>query len=268
MRRLINDQQINNIINSKSSRKGLELLNTRQSVGSLSETDQLDHNEMERIWMYSRQVQSTITGKEPFPGEMLKPKYENILLSEDNLLNLMVDYYNEIYEGIKFRKPFTENIPNSIIIPLKINKYCRCRIGSEIFGSTLSPRHQKSSYILSKFETEDGKIEIFPGQIQFFFIHQVCINGIDLSDHNFAYIWWYKLTKNRYHFAINDDNEEEQICNTELWKTEFYPKNRDCIIPVHHILGRFVPVKYKITDRINAKEYIAVNPINRKYYLH
>ncbi|RHZ82648.1 hypothetical protein Glove_106g67 [Diversispora epigaea] len=27
--------------------------------------------------------------------------------------------------------------------------------------------------------------------------------------------------------------------------------------PFHHILGRFVPVKYKISDRKNAKEYLA-----------
>ena len=84
-----------------------------------------------------------------------------------------------------------------------------------------------------------------------------------MENHYLAYVRWYKKTKNRFHFSIN----EEQMCNVELWDTEFYPKSRDCIIPVHHILGRFVPVKYKISDRKNAKEYLAVNPINRKYNL-
>jgi hypothetical protein len=264
MRRLINDNRINEIIYTENNTKGLEILNTRQSVGSLSEMDQFGHDEMRRFWMYSRTIQeSTISGKEPFPGEMLKPFSENIPLSADGILDLMVAYYNDTYENLKFRKPFETDSLNSIIIPLRINKYCRCRIGSEIFGSTFSPRHQKSSYILAKFASEDDSIDIYPGQIQFFFVHEISTNRINIENHYLAYVRWYKKTKNRFHFSIN----EEQMCNVELWDTEFYPKSRDCIIPVHHILGRFVPVKYKISDRKNAKEYLAVNPINRKYNL-
>ena len=59
--------------------------------------------------------------------------------------------------------------------------------------------------------------------------------------------------------------EDDEICNVELWGTEFYPEGRDCIIPVHNILSRFVPIKYKISDRKNVREYLAVNPVNRKF---
>ncbi|GBC18984.2 hypothetical protein GLOIN_2v1775288 [Rhizophagus irregularis DAOM 181602=DAOM 197198] len=62
-------------------------------------------------------------------------------------------------------------------------------------------------------------------------------------------------------------DEIDEICNVELWNTEFYPISRDCIIPVHHILGRFVPVSYQISNWQNAREYLAVNPISRKYQL-
>ncbi|RHZ78691.1 hypothetical protein Glove_158g2 [Diversispora epigaea] len=347
MRRLINDNRINEMIYTENNTKGLEILNTRQSVGSLSEMNQFGYDEMRRFWIYSRTIQeSTISGKEPFPGEMLKPFSENIPLSADGILDLMIAYYNDTYENLKFRKPFETDSLNSIIIPLKINKYCRCRIGSEIFGSTFSPRHQKSSYILAKFASEDDSIDIYPGQIQFFFVHEISTNRINMENHYLAYpfetdslnsiiiplkinkycrcrigfeifgltfsprhqkssyilakfaseddsidiypgqiqfffvheistnrinmenhylayVRWYKKIKNRFYFSVN----KEQICNVELWDTEFYPKSRDCIIPVHHILGRFVPVKYKISDRKNAKEYLAVNPINRKYNL-
>jgi hypothetical protein len=260
----MNDFQISNIISSGTDTKGLELLEKRPSVGSLLETDQCDHDEMERFLMYSKDIQeSTITGSEKYPGEMLRPCAENVPLSADDILDLMVRYYNGAYEGLnlRFRKLFTEDSPGSIIVPPKITKYCRCRIGSEIFGSTFSPRHQKSSYILSKFEAQDGNIDTYPGQIQFFFVHDVAIDGINFVSHHLAYVRWYKPSQNRYYFRTND----EQTCNVELWDTEFYPKGRDCIIPVHHILGRFVPVKYKISDRRNAKELIAINLINRKY---
>jgi hypothetical protein len=53
----------------------------------------------------------------------------------------------------------------------------------------------------------------------------------------------------------------------ELWENTFCPNSRDNIIPIHNILGWFIPIKYKISDRSNAKEYLAVIPINRKFHL-
>ncbi|RHZ46354.1 hypothetical protein Glove_624g10 [Diversispora epigaea] len=91
MRRLINDNRINEMIYTENNSKGLEILNTYQSVGSLSEMDQFGHDEMRRFWMYSRTIQkSTISGKEPFLSEMLKPFSENIPFSSDEILDLMV----------------------------------------------------------------------------------------------------------------------------------------------------------------------------------
>ncbi|RHZ86920.1 hypothetical protein Glove_42g73 [Diversispora epigaea] len=175
----------------------LEILNTRQSVEFLSKMDQFGHDEMRRFWMYSRTIQeSTISGKKPFPGEMLKPFSENIPLSADGILNLMIAYYNDTYENLKFRKPFETDSLNSIIIPLKINKY-------------------------SKFTSEDDSIDIYPGQIQFFFVHEISTNRINIENHYLAYVRWYKKIKNRFYFDIN----QEQICNVELWDTEFYPKS-------------------------------------------
>jgi len=68
-----------------------------------------------------------------------------------------------------------------------------------------------------------------------------------------------------YYFSIDDD---EETCNVELWKNEFLPSyGRDSIIPVQNILCRFVPVKCKISNRQNAIEYLAINPINRKFHI-
>ena len=138
----MNDNRINNIICSEVDTKGLELLNTRPSVGSLSETDQFSHDEMSRFRLYSKRIdKSTIKGNENFPGEMLKPNNENATLG--NISDILVSYYNNVYEDERktFRIPFENNSPDSIPISLKINKYCRCRIGSEIFGSIFSTKH-------------------------------------------------------------------------------------------------------------------------------
>ncbi|GET57088.1 hypothetical protein GLOIN_2v1786147 [Rhizophagus irregularis DAOM 181602=DAOM 197198] len=265
MRRLMFDNQISNIINSGVKSKGLDLISNRPSVGSLSEADQFSADEMRRFWLTSRNIhESTTTGKEAFLGEMLRPVFNDIVMSSD-MLDLIVEYYMVSYETMEFRKPFGEGAEDSIIVQVKMNQFGRCRIGSEIFGSSISSRHVKSSFILAKFITESGDINCYPGQVQYFFTHAVNLPD-GLSEHNLAFIRWYKPAESsniRYHFRVRDD----EICNVELWSTEFYPESRDCIIPVHHILGRFILTKYQISGRRSSNVYLAVNPVNRKFHI-
>ncbi|RHZ82176.1 hypothetical protein Glove_113g31 [Diversispora epigaea] len=96
MCQLINDNRINEMIYTENNSKGLEILNICQFVKFLSEMDQFDHDKMKIFWMYSKTIQeSTISGKEPFPGKMLKPFSKNIPFSTDKILDLMVAYYND-----------------------------------------------------------------------------------------------------------------------------------------------------------------------------
>lgn len=263
MRRLMFDNQIDSIVSSGVETKGLELLDNRPSVGSLSTTDRFSSDEIFRFWMNSRNIKdSRISGSEKFPGEFLKPSSDNVLFSSE-MLDLMVEYYMATYDNLEFRKPFGEGSEDAITIRVKMNRFGRCRIGSEVFGSTLSLRHIKSSYILAKFITNDGTVDCYPGQVQYYFVHTVDFPD-GSCEHFLAYVRWYQPTGSssvRYHFS------DDETCNVELWNTEFYPESRDCIIPVHHILGRFVPVNYRISTRRNAKEYLAVNPVNRKFQI-
>ena len=259
----MNDSYINSIVNSAGEKvKGLELLKQRPLVGSLAEADEFSSDEMKRFWLNSRNIhQSSINGSEPFPGEMMRPVSKNVVMS-NSMLDLLVKYYMATYETLEFRKPFGEGHEDSIVIPVKMDQFGRCRIGSEVFGSNMSSRHIKSSYILAKFITQDGSVDCYPGNVQFFFSHKVHLPSGEF-EHKLAFIRWYRPANNRHYFSINDD----EICNVELWSTEFYPEDRDCIIPVHNILSRFVPVKYKISDRSNAKEYLAINPVNKKFHI-
>jgi hypothetical protein len=263
MRRLMNDNRIANLTNSGIETKGLDLLNNRPTVGSLSAADNFSSDEMHRFWLNSRVIQgSVMTGNERFPGEMLSPSFKNVLLP-NSMLDLLVEYYIATYESFEFRRPSIGGVPNAIIIRVKMNQFGRCRIGSEIFGSAVSFRYVKSSFVLARFVTDDGSVDCYPGQIQYFFTHTLDLpNGP--AEHTLAYIRWYHHANLRYHFEIDDEN---RTCNVELWDTKFYRESRDCIIPVHNILGRFVPVKYRISDRQNAKDYLAINPINRKFQI-
>jgi hypothetical protein len=267
MRRIMNDKQINNIVSSEIvDTKGLDILDTRPSVGSISEPDEFTSVEMERYLLYSQNIkESPIAGCEAFPGEMLGPSSEKVIMSSE-MLDIMVDYYNATYPANNFRKPFGEGPEDSIIIRVRMNQFGRCRIGSEIFGSKMSSRHVKSSFVTAKFITIDDDVDVYPGQVQYYFTHTVDLpNGP--AEHFLAYVRWYKHAGSRnirYYFSSDNDIN---TCNVELWCAEFYQESRDCIIPVHHILSRFIPVNYRISDQRNAREYLAVNQINRKYHI-
>src|ERR1043165_3308340 len=91
MRRLMNDNRIREISSSVDIR-GLNLLDSRATVGSLSKNDEYSYDEMERFWSNSRNIRESIaTGSEPFSGEMLNPKSDMVLSKE--MLDLMVDLY-------------------------------------------------------------------------------------------------------------------------------------------------------------------------------
>ena len=81
--------------------------------------------------------------------------------------------------------------------------------------------------------------------------------------HSLAFVRWYEKPddkRNRFHCQIDGDLK---ICNVELWNKNFYGLSRDCIIPIHSILGRFVAGNMKVGKK-NPREYLSVIPINRK----
>src|SRR5436190_24249916 len=117
------------------------------------------NDEMERFWSNSRNIWKSIaTGSKPFPREMLNSKSEMVLSKE--ILDLMVEYYFASYEKFDFQAPFDDGPEDSIIIShITINKFGQCRISSEVFGSTMSFCHVKSSFILVNFITRGDKVD-------------------------------------------------------------------------------------------------------------
>ncbi|RGB35212.1 hypothetical protein C1646_759590 [Rhizophagus diaphanus] len=115
------------------------------------------------------------------------------------------------------------------------------QIATEIFRSALAPRYQRSSYVTSKFIQDDESVNIFPGQVQFYFKHTVPL-PTGAKTHRLAFIKWYMWVpreKTRFHCRI--DNQDDKSCNIELWEDYFHELSRDCIIPIHNIYSRFLP---------------------------
>jgi hypothetical protein len=206
------------------------------------------------------------TGSEPFPGAFINPMKKDVNLPPE-VSALLVEYYCNAYN-----RSFTalSNIHTSseetIVVLPKVNRYGRLRIGAEVIGSTFSARHIKSANVLSQFVLDDNTTDTYPGQVQFFFEHTIQLPEGETT-HSLAFIRWYKPAEDRrtrFHCQIG--NDDTKICNIELWKKDFYELSRDCIIPVHNILGRCIACTMKI-GRKNPKEYLSVIPINKKIHI-
>ncbi|GBC03854.1 hypothetical protein RclHR1_05360014 [Rhizophagus clarus] len=118
MRQLMTKTQINDIISSSSEVTGIELLNKQPSVSSLFE---FPINEIYQFLMNSRNIlESPITGCEEFLGIFLAPRSEDIRLDEQ-IYDLLIEYYKDTYVDSIFKKPFTENLPNLMIVINKAN---------------------------------------------------------------------------------------------------------------------------------------------------
>ncbi|PKC59420.1 hypothetical protein RhiirA1_469461 [Rhizophagus irregularis] len=159
-------KRMNGILNSlPTSNRQIELEIMRQIMNNNQIRDiissDIQTKDEEQFWLNAKNIQkSTITGCEPFPGEMLKLSSKAIMT--ELMLELMVAFYNASYIET-------------------------CQIGSEVFGFAMSIRHTKSSYVLAKFITSDEKVDSYPRQNQYFFKYTVDLpNG--QMEHNLAYI--------------------------------------------------------------------------------
>ncbi|GBB91137.1 hypothetical protein RclHR1_18280007 [Rhizophagus clarus] len=77
--------------------KGLNILDTRPSVSSISKIDKFTSDEMAQYLLYLQNIkESSISGYEAFSGEILGPLTKKILISSE-MLDLIIKYYNTAF---------------------------------------------------------------------------------------------------------------------------------------------------------------------------
>src|SRR5437868_15349530 len=86
-------------------------------------------------------------------------------------------FYNSLYNDYFISISSITGPTNDIMVNPNIKQYGRIRNGSDIYSSVQTARHEKSSYILARFVQDDGIIDTYPGQIQFFFEHTIYQNN-------------------------------------------------------------------------------------------
>ncbi|GET60541.1 hypothetical protein GLOIN_2v1776801 [Rhizophagus irregularis DAOM 181602=DAOM 197198] len=214
----------------------LDIIKPRKSAGSLAALDDFTSDEYQNFLRLSLIENESAYGTERFPGLLMKPRQETFL--PNRVLDLLVEFYNSLYEE-HFVPIYSITGPNNdIVVISKIIQYAR-------------------------FEQEDGTIDTYPGQVQFYFEHTIYLKNSSSLTHSLALVKWYRPAQDhrtRYFCQVDDDIKS---CNIELWTNGFYDMSRDSIIPVHHILGKFIKCDFNIGTR-KIKEYMAVIPLNKK----
>jgi hypothetical protein len=227
----------------------------------LAALDDFTSDEYKNFIRLSLIEEESAFGTERFPGLLMKPYQETTL--PNDILNLLVEFYNSLYNDYFISVSFITGPINDNVVMSNIKQYGRLRIGADIYGSVQAARHEKSSYILARFIEADGTIDTYPGQVQFFFEHTIYVNNSQPLTHSLALVKWYKLIRDnkiRYYCQVDNDIKS---CNIELWSNEFCRMGRDSIIPIHNILGKFVKYNFDIGKR-KQKEYMAIIPLNKK----
>src|SRR5204862_3797952 len=111
---------------------------------------------------------------------MLTPRNDRVSLPDD-IYKLLVYYYNDAYYDLEFvtiagasdKLILEEKLEDFIVVLPNITQHGRIRIGSEIFGVNITPRYRKNLYILAKFIQDNETINMFPGEVQFYFTYTI-----------------------------------------------------------------------------------------------
>ncbi|GBC52241.2 hypothetical protein GLOIN_2v1484835 [Rhizophagus irregularis DAOM 181602=DAOM 197198] len=106
----------------------------------------------------------------------------------------------------------SENQP--IVVSPNVSQFGHIQIATEIFGSALAPRYQRSSYITSKFIQDDESVDIFPRQVQFYFEHTVPLpTGAKTLTCFYKMVYVGTEEKKRFHCRIDNEDDKAVILN-------------------------------------------------------
>jgi len=145
----------------------LDIIKPRKSTGSLAALDEFASNKYQNfIRLCLIKDESAAYGTEPFPGVLMKSRQTTDLLK--NILDLLVEFYSNLYDDSFISISSITGPDNETVVNSKILQYGRLRVGADIYGSVQAARYEKSSYILARFIQDDGSIDTYPSQVQFF----------------------------------------------------------------------------------------------------
>ncbi|EXX65432.1 hypothetical protein RirG_133340 [Rhizophagus irregularis DAOM 197198w] len=200
--------------------ESLHFLVPKKAVESLAITAEREELQHFLFMRHNTSMISKIYGTEPLPGQMLNPSYINVVMPLE-LRGFLCEWYAILYERKK------EDVLG--FMDLHMNQHARLQIGTEIFRSMISGRHEKMRIYL-----QNGKQLMM---IQLILIRHALRFPEGTKTHLLVYIKWYKPAPSSS-IRFKHSFMELEISNTELWKAEYFQEGCDSLLAVHRILCR------------------------------
>ena len=124
------------------------LLELRNPVSGFATADCFETEELQQFLELSQCITSAqADGSEPLPGEFIKPVWDAVELPERHY-NFLLDFYRKCDNGLDFQPLFVTRKWNTVRVDPRVIQFGRLRLGSEIFGASVSPMHERSSFVL------------------------------------------------------------------------------------------------------------------------
>jgi hypothetical protein len=151
------DYHLTNLRTTHLSTKAFELIVPLKQLGSLQESTNMSGADLWQFLLLAKLLNDqVISGTEKVPGRFLKPSFTNVKIPS-NIYNYLVEYYKLIYKD------------NSIKLDTSMDQYSRLEIGTEVFGSKISPRYAANALILANWKApSDSTINKYPGEVQYY----------------------------------------------------------------------------------------------------
>jgi hypothetical protein len=140
MQQLRVDELVSAQSNNDKLVETLKLIQPRPTSGSLAAYDNFNYAELYQFRKaFFQEVDDTIVGSEPFPGEMLTPCRSRVALP-DNIYQILTNYYNNTYE-LQFVTiaEILASLRDSIIVLNMINQFGCVRILAEFLDQQWHP---------------------------------------------------------------------------------------------------------------------------------
>jgi len=167
--------RLDNLVSAQSNNvklvEALKLIQPRQTSGSLAAYDNFNYSELYQFRkVFFQEVDDTIVGSEPFPGEILMPRKNQVALPDD-IYQILTEYYNTAYnlQFITIAESISTSLRDAIVVSNMVDQFGRVRISAEVFGSAMAPRYLKNANVLANFVQDNETTDLFPGQVQYYF---------------------------------------------------------------------------------------------------
>lgn len=226
-----------------------DLVKDPLAITTTTHLSSLDAFHLEEFIQTSEQIIHA-TGSEPLPLGAIPEKTKSVRMAPEYHACLM-RFYGDAYGDAQHRfcdavKP----IPGHIAVGRTIRYFTSIRLHGQLYGSA-EAQIKRGSHIQALFlEKGSDDAAAFPGQVLYYFQHEVTIKG-KTTAHTFAMVRWYDYYRSA---------QPSLDADLEVSQKTFRPLNRDSVLPVHR---RFSPIA--VTNYKDARLLLVI-PMQKKIY--